>query len=145
MSTEKNEPSSPRGRPFQILDLNYVSLYIEDFAEALEFYEQVFGPPETADEAGQIYGWRMGATWLTLFPSQQGNYKGSNPRNSEFAIQVSKPEEVDILHQLLITAGAKSCWTPEDTSMYEEMRFSCVDDPFGVRIDVYFPLDKTGE
>ena len=145
MNTEKSEQSAPCGRPFRILDLNYMSLYIEDFTEALEFYEQVFGLPETADEAGQIYGWRMGATWLTLFPSQQGSYKGSNPRNSEFAIQVSKPEEVDILHQLLINGGAKRCWAPEDTSMYEEMRFSCVDDPFGVRIDVYCPLDKTGE
>jgi hypothetical protein len=26
---------------------------------------------------------------------------------------------------------------PEDTEMYEPMRFCCVDDPFGVRIDVY--------
>ena len=145
MSTEKNERSAPGSRPFHILDLNYVSLYIEDFTEAIGFYEQIFGAPETADEAGQIYGWRMGATWLTLFPSQQGNYKGSNPRNSEFAIQVSKPEEVDILHQLYINAGAKSCWAPEDTSMYEEMRFSCVDDPFGVRIDVYCPLDNLKE
>ena len=85
----------------------------------------------------------MGSTWLTLFPSQQGNYKGRNPRNSEFAIQVSKPQEVDILHQLLIDFGDKSCWVPEDTNMYEDMRFSCVDDPFGVRIDVYCLLETS--
>jgi hypothetical protein len=29
--------------------------------------------------------------------------------------------------------------------MYEDMRFSCVDDPFGVRIDIYCPLDNLGE
>lgn len=143
MSTDTYEGASSHGRPYEILDLNYVSLYIEDFSEAIEFYEQVFGPPETVDEAGGIYGWRMGATWLTLFPSEQGSYKGSNPRNAEFAIQVSKPEEVDVLYELLLNAGAKSCWAPEDTNMYEDMRFSCVDDPFGVRIDIYGLLDNT--
>jgi hypothetical protein len=25
--------------------------------------------------------------------------------------------------------------------MYEPMRFACVDDPFGVRIDVYCPIE----
>ncbi len=28
---------------------------------------------------------------------------------------------------------------PDDTKIYEPMRFACVDDPFGVRIDVYCP------
>ena len=37
---------------------------------------------------------------------------------------------------------AKDCWTPEDTEMYEPMRFSCVDDPFGVRINVYCLIEK---
>lgn len=103
----------------------------------------MFGAPENVDEAGQMYGGRTEATWLTLFPSKEGTYKGSNPRNSEFAIQVSRSEEVDALHQLLIKAGAKSCWAPEDTNMYEDMLFSCVDDPFGVRIDVYCLLESS--
>jgi uncharacterized glyoxalase superfamily protein PhnB len=137
--------SSGSERPFKVVDLNYFSLYIEDFQKAIAIYEQVFGPPETADEEGEIYGWQMGSTWLTVFPSKTGTHAGSNPRNAEFAIQVSNPGEVDVLHQLLIAAGAKSCWQPEDTEMYEDMRFSCVDDPFGVRIDVYCPLEKSGE
>jgi hypothetical protein len=29
----------------------------------------------------------------------------------------------------------------EDTTMYEKMRFAAVDDPFGVRIDIYYPLE----
>ena len=136
-----NESSQPRDQhAYKIVDLNYVSLYLEDFTEAIEFYSRVFGPPETAEEESEIYGWRMGTTWLTLFPSKIGTHPGSNPRNSEFAIQVSQPEEVDALHQALIDAGAKECWSPENTKMYEQMRFSCVDDPFGVRIDIYCPL-----
>jgi uncharacterized glyoxalase superfamily protein PhnB len=88
------------------------------------------------DEDGAIYGWQMGSTWLTLFPSKEGTQKGSNPQNTEFAIQVTAPEEVDALYQALIAAGAKKGWEPFDTTMYEEMRFCYVDDPFGVRIDV---------
>jgi uncharacterized glyoxalase superfamily protein PhnB len=57
---------------------------------------------------------------------------------------VSAPQEVDILYQTLIEAGAKKGWDPEDTTMYEEMRFCYVDDPFGVRIDIYYPLEKSG-
>ncbi len=25
--------------------------------------------------------------------------------------------------------------------MYEPMRFACVDDPFGVRVDIYCPIE----
>jgi uncharacterized glyoxalase superfamily protein PhnB len=128
---------------YTIVDLNYVSLYYEDFQEAITFYENVFGSPENVDEGGEIYGWRMGSTWLTLFPSKEGTQKGSNPGNTEFAIQVSAAQEVDALYQVLIEAGAKKGWDPEDTTLYEEMRFCFVDDPFGVRIDIYYLLAKS--
>ena len=143
MSEAENRSGSEEQR-FNIVDLNYVSLYYEDFQGAIAFYEKVFGPPEQVDEVGEIYGWRMGSTWLTLFPGKVGTNKGSNPRNTEFAVQVSAPQEVDILFQALIEAGAKKGWDPEDTTMYEEMRFCYVDDPFGVRIDIYYPLEKSG-
>jgi methionine synthase I (cobalamin-dependent) len=81
----------------------------------------------------------MGDTWLTFFSAEAAAYPGSNPRNAEFAIQVATPEEVDRLHAALITAGAKDIRTPEYTRMYVPMRFCCVEDPFGVRIDVLCP------
>lgn len=129
-------------RPFTIISLNYVSLYFDDLPAAIAYYTAVFGEPETAVAENELYGWRMGNTWLTLFSNKIGTDKARNPANAEFAIQVSTPEEVDILHQLLIEAGGKDCWTPEDTEMYDPMRFSCVDDPFGVRIDVYCPIER---
>jgi uncharacterized glyoxalase superfamily protein PhnB len=138
------DPSGSSTPPFTIIDLNFVSLYYENFQEAIDFYEKVFGPPENVDEDGSIYGWRMGSTWLTLFPSKGGTKAGSNPQNTEFAIQVSAPEEVDALYQALLAAGGQKGWEPFDTSMYEEMRFAYIDDPFGVRIDVYCLLpDKS--
>jgi predicted enzyme related to lactoylglutathione lyase len=127
---------------YQIVGLNYVSLYIKAFQQAITFYSQVFGTPEFIDEQKEIYGWRMGTTWLTVFPSRVGTYHDSNPRNTEFAIQVSAVEQVDILHRALIAAGAQEFMPPEDTTMYEPMRFACVDDPFGVRIDIYCPLGR---
>lgn len=129
---------------FTVVDLNYFSLYYEDFKDAIAFYEDVFGPPENVDEDGSIYGWRMGSTWLTLFPSKGGTKVGSNPQNTEFAIQVSAPEEVDKLYEALIAAGGVKGWEPFDTNMYEDMRFAYVDDPFGVRIDIYCLLPDEG-
>lgn len=134
MSTEARET------PFRIVGLNYVSFYFEEFEEAIAFYTGVLGPPENADAEGKIYGWRMGSTWLTFFPSVVGTHRGSNPRNGEFAIQVSSPAEVDELYRTFLAAGARNCMEPEDTEMYEPMRFCCVDDPFGIRVDIYCPI-----
>ena len=60
--------------------------------------------------------------------------------HAEFAVQVSTSPEVDVLHKKLLSAGATEVMPPHDTTMYEPMRFSCVDEVFGVRIDVYCPL-----
>ena len=35
----------PDHKPFHIIDLNYISLYIRDFQQAITFYMQVFGAP----------------------------------------------------------------------------------------------------
>ncbi len=124
---------------FRVVDLNYVSLYLEDLDGGVEFYGELFGPP--VYEEGRLRGWRMGATWLTLFPSDAGTCTGENPRNTEYAIQVERPGQVDVLYRRLLDLGSVVCREPEDTWMYEPMRFACVDDPFGVRIDIYCPIE----
>ncbi len=123
--------------------LAYPSFYLKDFEAAVAFYQGVFGPPATDDAS--IKGWKFGDTWLTLFPSKHGPHPDSNPRGAEFAIQVSSKAEVDGLYERLLQAGAQECMPPKDTHMYEPMRFCCVDDPFGVRIDIYYPLDPAAE
>lgn len=127
---------------YHIVGLHYVSLYFEDLAPAVAFYTQVFGPPESVEPDGTLHGWRMGGTWLSFFPARAGTHPGSNPRNTEFAIQLATPGEVDRLYEALIAAGATVCRAPSDTWMYEPMRYCCVDDPFGVRIDVYCPSGR---
>jgi hypothetical protein len=49
---------------------------------------------------------------------------------------------VDVLYRRLLDLGSVVCREPEDTWMYEPMRFACVDDPFGVRIDIYCPIEE---
>jgi len=140
IQAKTNEEKNLASRPFKIVGLNYVSLYAHDFVGARTFYTSVFGEPGYSEENDSILGWKMGSTWLTLFPSTAGTSPETNPRNIEFAIQVSEATEVDALYDALIGAGAKVCMAPRDTKMYEPMRFGCVDDPFGVRIDVYCPI-----
>ena len=133
--------SSHNQRPYRIVDLNYMSLYIEDYQAAIDFYTRVFGAPASIADNQSLHGWRLAATWLTVFPGKVGSSPNNNPRNAEFAVQVSTVAEVDPLHQALIEAGSKTYMPPEDTTMYEPMRYCCVDDPFGVRIDIYCPLE----
>ncbi len=127
---------------FKIVSLNYVCFYVKELDEAIAFYSRVFGPPEYREDEGRINGWKMGDTWLTIFSSDQGVAPTRNPGNAEFAVQVDTPEEVDRLYRAFVEAGAKDAWAPEDTQMYEPMRFSAVDDPFGMRIDIYCPLNE---
>lgn len=121
-----------------VVDLNYVSLYIHRFDEAVAFYSRVFGPPAYVES--ELRGWNMGATWLTVFRGADGPGGNADPRNIEFAVQVASPAEVDRLVARLVDAGARVFSAPRDTRMYEPMRFACVDDPFGVRVDVYCTL-----
>lgn len=135
----RDSPHSSEDAPIEIVDLNYVSLYIDRYDEAIAFYSTVFGAPGYA-EGESIVGWKMGATWLTVFRGDDAPHNGSDPRNTEFAIQVATPADVDRLIGRLVDAGATAFREPSDTTMYEPMRFGCVDDPFGVRIDVYCPI-----
>jgi hypothetical protein len=47
---------------------------------------------------------------------------------------------VDALHALLLEWGSRTVMAPRDTWMYERLRYACVDDPFGLRLDVYCPI-----
>lgn len=137
--TGKRGTEDPNGdRGFEVAGLAYVTLYIEDYEKAVAYYTGVFGEPDC--KQAQFMGWAMGDTWLTVFPSKTGNAPGKNPRNMEFAVRVKAREQVDVLHARLVELGGVDKWTPEDTEMYDKMRFACVDDPFGVRIDVYCPI-----
>ncbi len=124
---------------FDIVGLNYVSLYPADHAGALDYYATVFGPLDNVDPDLGVWGWKMGSTWLTVFPGEHGPVSDGTTQNVEFAIQVATPDEVDRLYAAFVAAGVVASQEPIETEMYEEMRYAWVDDPFGVRIDIYCP------
>lgn len=128
---------------FEIVGLNYVSLYPADHAAALEYYARVFGPLDRIDLDTGVWGWQMGSTWLTVFPGTTGPVPNGTTQNVEFAIQVATPSEVDRLYAAFLAAGVIASQEPIETEMYEPMRFAWVDDPFGVRIDIYCPSNST--
>lgn len=64
-------PQSPQdNRPYRIINLNYVSLYLNALSEAVTFYSRVFGSPESVDQKQEIFGWRNGFD-LAYASSQQ--------------------------------------------------------------------------
>ena len=121
---------------FEIVGLGYITIYPLDLRDAISYYTQVFGPPDRDDPLDDVWGWRLGTTWLTLAPNADGTAPGARPANVEFAIEVTSPAEVDRLFDALVTAGASVGREPTDTVMYRPMRYAYVEDPFGVRIDV---------
>lgn len=125
---------------FNIVGLNYVSLYPADHRAALDYYASVFGPLDVDNPDDGVWGWRMGSTWLTVFPGRFGPNPDGTTSNTEFAIEMSTPEEVDRLFDAFVAAGVESNVVPSNTTMYEPMRYAYVDDPFGLRIDICCPL-----
>jgi uncharacterized glyoxalase superfamily protein PhnB len=114
------------------------TLYYEDYQKALDFYGEVLGPPAYI-EGENTHGWRIGETWLTLFPSKKGN-----PQNIEVPFFVETPEEVDRLYEALIAAGAQG-EPPVDTLMYHPVRACYLKDPFGVELMVACWLGEENE
>jgi len=116
----------------------YPSFYVEDMDEAGAFWSALLGPCNFTE--GKLLGWKLGDTWITIFPSEYGPHKGTGPRNTEFAIRMKTPEDVDRLFARMIELGSKEYSAPADTWMYSRMRFSCLDTPHGIRVDIICPL-----
>jgi len=125
---KKNYYVDPQPEPrFHFAGAWGATLYYEDYQKALAFYREVLGPPAYI-EGENTHGWRIGETWLTLFPSKKGN-----PQNLEVPFFVETPEEVTRLYEALIAAGAQG-EPPGDTLMYRPVRTAFLTDPFGVSL-----------
>jgi uncharacterized glyoxalase superfamily protein PhnB len=104
-------------------------LYYQDYPAALDFYTRVFGPPNYV-EGDHTHGWRLGESWLTLFPSKSGS-----PGNIEVPFYLPTREAADALFAALIEAGAQGD-PPAETLMYRPVYMAIVTDPFGVTLDL---------
>ena len=127
-----------------IAGVEYPSIYVDDMEAADAFFSAICGPCPFTEP--NLKGWKLGDTWITVFPSKFGPQKGGDPTNTEFAIRVKTPEDVDRLFDRMVELGSTPYSKPEDTWMYKRMRFSCLDTPFGLRLDSLCPLpEKPGD
>ncbi|MCW5875457.1 MAG: hypothetical protein KIS85_01125 [Anaerolineales bacterium] len=110
---------------FRLQGIMGVTLYYEDYRAALKFVAGIFGEP-AYQEGDSTHGWRLGRTWLTLFPAEEGS-----PRNLEVPVHLQSVSELDRLYAAFIAAGATGR-APENTLMYQPVRLALVVDPFGV-------------
>ncbi|MEX2143597.1 MAG: VOC family protein [Anaerolineales bacterium] len=109
------------------------TLYYEDYQAALSFITKVFGEP-IYKEGANTHGWRLGSSWLTLFPAKSGN-----PTNVEVPIYLKSAEELDKLYSAFIAAGVTG-EEPQNTLMFEPVRVAILADPFGVTWDLVAQL-----
>ena len=124
----------PQPEPrFDVFGIRGATLYYEDYSAAVDFYTAVFGPPGYV-EGEFTRGWRVGDTWLTLFPAES-----DGPENAEVPIYCPTRSAVDALYTALVEAGATGA-PPEDTLMYLPVYMAIVTDPFGVTIDIVCEL-----
>lgn len=123
-------PPEPR---FDLLGVQGATLYYADYSAALQFYTQVFGPPNYK-EGDSTHGWRLGNTWLTLFPARTGV-----PANLELPFYLPTRAAVDALYTALIAAGAAG-GPPSEALMYRPVYMAVLTDPFGVVLDLVCEL-----
>lgn len=110
-----------------------VTLFYEDFQEAVAFYTKVLGEPAYVEGEG-TRGWPVGEGWLTLLQGKSGN-----PTNVEIALELPTVEEAEAMQRALLAAGAKGA-PPSDQLMYRPVRTCPVTDPFSVDIMIIAPL-----
>lgn len=114
-----------------------VALYFQEYQAAVAYYTAVLGPPVYV-EGEWTHGWRLGHTWLTLFPAKEGN-----PTNAEMHLYLDSPAEAERLQAAFIAAGGTG-QPPTDALMFEPLRFCAVQDPFGTTILAVSRLDTVG-
>jgi len=107
-----------------------VTLYFQDYEQAVDFYQRALGPPAYI-EGKSTKGWRIGKAWLTLLRGRQGN-----PENVEIQIVMKTPEEAERLQKAFIEAGGTGP-TPSDQLMYQPIWSCPVKDPFGTELLIF--------
>ena len=123
----------PQSR-YRFMGFNGVALFFEDFDSAVEYYQQVLGPPAYVEGQGTS-GWQIGSGWLTLLKG-----KSSGPTNVEVILNMETPEQAEQLQRAFIGAGGTGP-EPSDQLMYEPIRSCPVRDPFGTDLLIISKLD----
>jgi hypothetical protein len=127
------DPAPEQG--FDFAGIYGVTLYFEEYEEAVNYYRQVLGPPAYS-EGEYTRGWQLGDTWLTLLKGKSGS-----PNNIEVSIVMESAGEAERLHLAFLKAGGVGP-DPSDQLMYYPVRSCPVTDPFGTQILIYSHINE---
>lgn len=116
-----NPPPEPR---FGCEGIFGITLYFEGYEAAVEYYQEVLGPPAYV-EGDSTRGWQVGGTWLTLLRGRD-----ASPVNVEVMLYMQSPGEANRLQSAFLQAGGVIS-DPVDTLMYEPVHLCPAVDPFG--------------
>ena len=122
-----NPAPTPR---FEFESLNAITLYFQQYEEALAFYTAVLGTPHY-QEGDFTHGWRIGSGWLTLLKGC-----GGAPKNIELSMIMQSPQEAERLQKAFVEAGGFG-QEPADVLMYDAVHVCPVKDPFGTEIMIF--------
>jgi catechol 2,3-dioxygenase-like lactoylglutathione lyase family enzyme len=122
-------PPAPR---FAFTRIGGVGIACADLERAHAFYASVLGPPAYQEDDAR--GWRIGDTWLTLYPGG-----GTGASTIGFVIELATPAEAERLQRAFAHAGG-TVTAPSDQLMYRPIRYCRVTDPFGTDITIIAPL-----
>jgi catechol 2,3-dioxygenase-like lactoylglutathione lyase family enzyme len=126
--------ADPQPAPrFDYAGLHGATLFYQDYAAAVDFYTQVFGPPAYL-EGPHTRGWRLGDTWLTLLKGD------GRPQHVEVALSMRTPAAAEAVQAAFAAAGGRAT-PPSDQLMYAPIRYCPATDPFGTAWLITAPLE----
>jgi hypothetical protein len=125
-------PPAPR---FRYGGLHGATLFFGEYAAAVAFYSQVFGPPAYVEGDG-TRGWRLGQTWLTLLAGE------GHPQAMEVTLAMPTPAEAEAVQAAFVAAGGQG-QPPSDQLMYAPIRYCPATDPWGTAWLIVAPLETT--
>jgi uncharacterized glyoxalase superfamily protein PhnB len=123
--------TKPQPQPrFQYTGNFGITLFYEDYDQAVAFYETVLGSAGY-QEGDHTRGWKIGNGWLTLLKGKKGT-----PTNVELTFELETVAEAEAMQRTFIQAGASGT-DPSDQLMYAPVRLCPVVDPLGVDVMIF--------
>jgi catechol 2,3-dioxygenase-like lactoylglutathione lyase family enzyme len=133
----------------RVLGIDHLAIRVRDLERSSAFYDRLLGFMgfELAWEFDSTLGWDNGRTmyWIT-----EADRKGKKHRHRtgdvgfhHYAFEVSRPGDVDKVHELLVDMHAKIVDPPADYPSYGEgYRAVYFLDPDGLKLEVMYFLEK---
>lgn len=121
---------------------NMIGLFVEDLPAMVQFYNEVIGIDIEWDGAGPYAEFKHEGIRFAMYDRKYlPGLLGKNPSFTrgingtfELALNVGKPDNVDVLFRRLVERGAAEVYAPRDEPW--KMRSAMVTDPEGNLIEI---------